>query len=75
MVFNENNMCHLLPLMDHELDKGLWSIFSETYIWECKEIMNNDELGLRQVPIIAYIKQERRKSEAGFGHGHRDDKG
>lgn len=79
-AFFENDPYYPLPLMDHELDRELWSVFREEYLRNSDEILeaSSNYTTLQKLParfIEQCVHREQRKLDQGLGHGHRHYKG
>jgi hypothetical protein len=78
LAFFENDPYYPLPLMELDLDKELWSVFREKYLWKSNDILSSGHPELRQLPgrfIDECVAREQKKLAQGLGHGHRDLKG
>lgn len=76
----ENDPYFPLPLMEDDMDKRLWDVFSESYLSGAQAVLvshqNYDKM--KSWPrrfIEKCIARERQSLELGLGHGHRDLKG
>ncbi|KAK4161263.1 zinc finger protein-domain-containing protein [Cladorrhinum sp. PSN259] len=75
LAFFENDPYYPLPLMETDVDKNLWSVFSKEYGRKAEEILSKDLAHLPVKFLNACVEREKRKLQEGLGHGHRDFKG
>lgn len=79
MAFFENDPYYPRPLMELDLDKELWEVFSTTYLEKGKQILESPGkvwrlAGLPRMFIDACVARERDNLVKGLGHSHREHK-
>ncbi|KAJ6107369.1 zinc finger protein-domain-containing protein [Penicillium sp. IBT 18751x] len=77
MAFFENDPYYPLPLMESDVDKELWTVFTAQYLRMATKVMNGKDPRLVALPlkfVDGCVERERESIRNGLGHGHRDFK-